>query len=212
MPSAVRTALPGYAWDPRMGSGRYRVLKADGSLGRLVSQQQIVNELRVLHERSALQLGRLARLAVAGDISPATFQITMMQELKSLHNASAALANGGWSNVSKSTWGRNGRILRDEYRALAGFARDIDRGIITADAAADRAALYTDNAYGRYWDESQRRARDTFSRQRIVTAQDEKVCSICQAAEQQGWTPIGANNVPLHLRCRCHIEYEGDSQ
>ena len=46
MPPPSLPNLPGYAWDTRVQGGRYRVVNADGSLGRFVSESEIADILR----------------------------------------------------------------------------------------------------------------------------------------------------------------------
>ncbi len=208
----VRPALPGYAWDQRLGNGtgRFRAVNPNGSLGRIVSSREIGTELAAMHDRTAAQLASLARAAVAGDISPAVYQRTAMQVLKQTHTGAAAVAHGGWDRVPQAAWGRVGRNLRDEYSALARFTAELAAGNLDAEAAASRSALYTDAAYGRYWSERNVLARDRFSRERVVTVGDERVCQICRSAEALGWVAVDTFTIPLHLRCRCVKEYYGD--
>jgi hypothetical protein len=202
-------ALPGYVFDERMRGGRYRVQNPDGSLGRLVSQKSIAADVRSLHEASAARFAGLARAAQAGDILPADFQRAMMSELKDLHNATAALAHGGWSGMDSAAWGRNGQILRDEYKFLAGFAQDLADGKLTAAQADARARLYVDGAYARYWAEDLRVKAGQYAEERFVTVGDDRVCRICRGEERRGWGPIGSRALPgdLHAGCRCEKDY-----
>jgi hypothetical protein len=42
---------------------------------------------------------------------------------------------------------------------------------------------------------------------RLVTAGDANVCADCRIEEKKGWVPLSQlKYVPLHNRCRCHIE------
>ena len=205
----LQPAPPGYAWDPRLQGGRYRVVLPDGRLGRIVTPTSIANDLRALHERSANQYARLVAGVYNGQITPAVFQLAMQAELKNIHTAMAALGVGGWSRADQATWGRVGQELRTEYRYLAGFVREIAEGNLTEAQARERAKLYADNAYGRFWDEYTRTLKaNGMTRERIVTANDERVCKICGGAEDRGWVPIGTWSLGLHNRCRCRKDYE----
>jgi hypothetical protein len=208
----LRPAPPGYAWDPRLGStGRYRIVTPSGALGRIVSNAQIASHLRDLATASEAHLRNIGALMAEGRISAATFQLAMQSSIKHMHTANTALAYGGWDRVPASAWGRAGQQLRQEYQALARFANEINRGEMAGNAIRDRAALYADNAYGRYYDEQGRVARSRgYNLVRIVTAGDERVCAVCRSAEYAGMVPVGTYSIPLHPRCRCEQLFQND--
>lgn len=200
--------IPGYVWDTRMRGGRYRTVGENGRLGRLVSPSEIANNLRTLHERTAQQYARLASGVYSNKITVETFQMAMQSEIKSLHIAMSALGSGGWSRATQATWGRAGAALRKEYAFLAGFADDLKNGRLTEDDARNRAALYADNAYGRFWNEySRTQASGGMKEERLIVAADERTCKICTAAAGRGWVEIGTLIIPQHLRCRCEKDY-----
>lgn len=199
-----------YVWDPRLSGGRWRRILSDGRLGRIVSNNEVNDAVRILAERHAKQFSLLAKDTIDGIISPAVFQETMQQTLKDLYNGLAAVGRGGWSKLTPVEWGRNGAQLRYEYERLALFVKKIvagDYANAVEDAMA-RAALYIDNAYGRYWDElTDVMKANGFSFESIRTVGDDRVCPICTDAEAAGKVPIGTYRVPLHLKCRCDKEY-----
>jgi len=207
MPTPDTQVLPGYTWDSRLGTGRFR----DARTGRMISSRTIAQTLATVQDSTAQQLGAMARAAVEGEISVAVFQRAAMEVLKQTSAGATALAHGGWDRVPQAAWGRTGASLKREYRYLAEFAREIANGTIGADAAATRAELYADAAYGRYWAESQRRAAErNYGAERLITAGDDRVCPTCREQESRSWQPIGAFAVPVHLRCRCRLRYYGD--
>jgi hypothetical protein len=218
MPSSpLRGNLPGYAWDTRLGNtGRYRELTPTGALGRIVSRDSIVNDLRNVHDAAATRFGNLAADAVNGYISPAEFQRVMQAELKASYNATSALARGGWSQMDAASFGRNGQLLRQEYGWLSGFAQDIADGKLTAAQAAARAKLYSGKAYSRFWAEDQllKQAAGQVTEERWNDTGDARECSRCEQLASMGWVPIGghgtvpgAGDTPCGGACRCDLEY-----
>lgn len=211
-----KTDLPGYVWDARLRGGRYRELTPTGKLGRIVSRDSIVADLRSIHDASARRYGNLAADAVNGLISPDEFRRAMQAELKALYNSSSALARGGWSRMDAAAWGRNGQILRGEYGYLAGFAQDIADGKLTPAQAAARAQQYAGKAYSRYWAEDllQRQAGGLYTEERWNDTGDSRECSRCEQLASMGWVPIGghgtvpgAGDTPCGGACRCDMEY-----
>lgn len=209
--SPLKGSLPGYAWDTRMQGGRYRLVNADGGLGRLVSEGEIADSLREMYERTQTQFGGLAQAVARGDITPSLFQRAMMEQLKNLHLSTAVLGAGGWDRADARLYGRVGRVLRDEYRYLARFVRQMEAGQISPAEAVNRAQLYADNAYGQYWRETDRRmSRANVNEERLIT--DLEPCEICVDAAAQGWVKLGTHTIPKHLKCRCHKEYRTDDE
>lgn len=201
-------AMPGYVWDSRMRGGRYRIVKADGKLGRLVPPSEIASNLRTLHERTATRYADLVSGVYSNQITVETFQLAMQGEIKSLHVAMSALGAGGWSKATQATWGRAGNTLRKEYAFLVGFADDLKNGRLSEDEARARAELYADNAYGRFWNEySRTQESGGMKEEHLIVVGDERTCPICTAAAGRGWVQIGTLMVPQHLRCRCEKEY-----
>ena len=212
------TSLPGFAWDKRLGStGRYRVILPDGRLGAIVSADSLTNLVRELHDASGARFGALAQDAVLGKITPADFQAAMMTELRHLYNASSALAVGGYNHMTSVEYGRNGQILRGEYRFLAGFAQAIANGDVSLAQADARARLYVGRAYSRFWSEfSLQQIQGGMDEERWNTQEDERVCHTskdgkigCVELGDLGWVRIGtlpapgANEQPCGGACRC---------
>lgn len=206
MPGPLKGSLPGYAWDTRMQGGRYRVVRDNGSLGRLVSEHEIADNLRVMYERTQTQFATLAEAVARGDITPSLFQRAMMEQLKNLHLSTAVLGAGGWDRADARLYGRVGRDLRDEYAYLRRFVRQMEAGEISPVDAVNRAQLYADNAYGQYWKETDRRMRRAgVNEERLHTTTEP--CERCLNAEAEGWVAIGTYPIPMHLKCRCYKEY-----
>lgn len=211
----LRGYLPGYVWDERLRGGRYRHIAEDGRLGNIVSQREITANLRSIHDASALRYGNLAADAANGLISPAEFQRAMQAELKALYNGSSALARGGWSRMGPVEWGRNGQILRGEYRHLAGFAQDLADGKLTPEQAAARARLYSGKAYSRFWAEDALSKRDAgYHEERWDDTGDNRECADCALLAARGWVPLGglgttpgAGDTACLGNCRCELEY-----
>jgi hypothetical protein len=186
--------------------GAYRVVNADGSIGRLVSDSEIADYLREMYGRTDKQLAALAAAMTLGSITPSLFQRAMMEQLKNLHLSTAVLGAGGWDQADGRLYGRVGRDLREEYRYLARFTRQFEQGDVLPEMAILRAALYADNAYGQYQSESDRRMLRAGVQEEWLRTEP-GACNLCLDAEAQGWVPLGTHEIPKHSNCRCHKEY-----
>jgi hypothetical protein len=110
--------LGDFTWDVR--AQQYR-----GRSGRFVSRQEIRNALDRALNTAQGRVISLAEQLRTGTVSLAVWQTAMAEELKTLHLYSAAAAKGGWAQMTDTDYGRVGRILRDQYQYLRGFASDI---------------------------------------------------------------------------------------
>lgn len=199
-----KVGLPGYAWDA--GLRNYVNLATQ----RMVKRSEIVNLLDGTTRQAGETMGRLARAAQNGTITPAQFYEAMQREVKLAYNAAAALGKGGWAQMSKSDWGKNGRLLREEYGRIRSFAQDMADGKVSEAQAVARAKLYADSAYKRYWANYDEQMVDAGkNEERWRTRGDERVCPICRGLEGQHWQPLGTLPLPgdPHAGCRCEKEY-----
>lgn len=205
-----KVGLPGYTWDDRLRN------YVDLSTGRMVKRSEIADLLRSVTDRAGDTMAALGERVANGKITPREFYEAMATTVRQSYNANAALARGGWAQMTPADWGRNGHALRVEYERLRAFAQEIQDGKLSltqrplseAQIVA-RARLYADSAYGRYWQITDERARAAGLKQgRTRTAGDDRVCEICRGEERKGWQPIVSFRPPLyHAGCRCDAEY-----
>jgi hypothetical protein len=162
----------------------------------------------------AQEIARLTQALVDGRIGLAAWERGMAQELKDLYLQQAALARGGWQNLTAADKRRVTLLLKEQYRFLDGFARDIAAGKLSAAQILWRAGLYPMGARQSYW-----KARDADEKgrgrrqERRIAVGEEGTCSPCTDLAALGWRPIGMLPAPggppcagINL-CRCEKEY-----
>lgn len=203
------TPLPGFEWSET--AKRYR----DADTGRFVSKAAIRDGLESMMDLSALKMNALTQKLVDGNISLASWQVSMMHEIKSAHVAASALANGGWAQMTRSDWGFTGNLIKGQYQYLRNFAGQIADGTQALDGRAlVRADMYGDAANGTYA-QMQRRMMENDGydlERRVLEANDGNNCDGCLEQAAQGWQPIGELD-PIGAeecatRCRCEFEYK----
>lgn len=194
---------PGYVWS----DGKYYTLNPNGRRGKPISELSFIENLRQIHEAQAEVLGELVEGYYEGDLSLVTVEKATKAELKSLHLSMAALAVGGWENVSSSVATRTERDLRKEYQYLAAFMLLITTGELKRDAAVGRARLYADGGYGTFWRESTILQRLLGRSQELLIPQP-GACRQCLSLAALGWQPLGTYTIPVHVNCRCGKEYK----
>lgn len=195
--------LASYAWDDRLHNF------VDLASGHMVKRSVIQNLLRDIVAGTEGRMTTLGRMLAAREITGRQFYELMARETKLATNVATALARGGWQNVTPAQWGANGLRLRGEYGHLREFVQAFERGELSERQIIERAKLYANTAYGRFWELEQaaRQVRGA-TQMRIQTVGDDRVCPICRAEERRGWQPIGTWHVPLHIGCRCDEVYD----
>jgi len=191
--------------------GKYR----DGATGRYVSRVSI---LRLVDEEAARLSTRMqshARNLVGGGIDLQTFQKRAAEDLKLSAIRSTILGSGGRSQTTAAAYGATGRLLRDQYLFLDGFARDLAAGKLTKSQIIQRAALYGASTRSSFHAaEKIARGREGFRLAKRVLDSAAQHCGSCLRHSTNGaYIPIEQIISPgvdclCRSRCRCRIEWK----
>ncbi len=201
--------LPGYVYDRR--TGRFH-----GPLPsyQIVSNARVMDLIQERIEYHAREIDRMTRALVDGNVSLADWERGVAQELKDLHLQQAALARGGWQNITPADKRRVTLLLKEQYRYLDSFARDIAAGKLSAAQILWRAGLYPMAGRQSYWKARtvDMKARGMTQERRIAVG-DGGTCSPCTDLAARGWRKIGTLPAPGGPpcdgmnACRCEKEF-----
>ena len=197
--------LTGYGWN---GSRYY-----DLETGKFVSSASVHDALETVMDASAIRMNKLTQSLIDGEISLASWQSSMMEQIKVTHVSSAALSQGGWAQMTQSDWGATGQLIRQQYDYLRNYAADIASGKQALDGRAlVRSDLYADAANGTFWEMDKRgHLADGYDEGRRVLEPGANHCDDCEEYASEGWMPIDEipeiGNSQCMTRCRCEIEY-----
>jgi len=159
-------------------------------------------------ERDMLALG--SRLQ-AGSISVAEWQLGMRDTLKSIHTASGALPQGGWAHMSPADYGRIGVRLKEQYKFLGKFAKQIENGLPLDGRFNNRIKLYAQSGRATYHalEREEQAKRGKKEERNILGGRDH--CTECVGEANKGWVKIGTLKLIgqriCKSNCRCHAEY-----
>lgn len=149
---------------------------------------------------------------VAGTVTISGWQLAVSAAMRDSHLYSAALAKGGWAQMTQSDYGRVGAMLRERNKFLVSFAREIESGALTQAQIRARAALYTESGRTVYHLTERIEMRDHLgmAEERSVLGPADH-CAGCVAERDKGWVAIGGIR-PIGTRtclsrCKCFIEY-----
>lgn len=105
-----------------------------------------------LIDKFMIRLQDLTDELYAGKIDIGTWQVRMRAELRKMHAAQVIAASGG--QKTDATWDdfqKLGNILKEQYRYLEKFAREIADGKVSALRAKQRAGLYAGATRATFW-------------------------------------------------------------
>lgn len=201
-----------YKWDERIG--RYR----DSETGKLVSRGQVFGWVQSSLGASENMAETLANYVANGFVSVNDFYKLMQNEIKSEYIRQFLTGIGGQGMMTKSYWGMIGAMIKEQYKYLKGFIKDILTGKLTEAQIANRAKMYLNSA------------REAFEKAKWRTAQkygyDEvfwlitpgiENCADCILYFQMGWVRIddnpykgafpGSGHTICLTACKCQLLY-----
>ena len=126
----------GWVWEAR--AKRYR----NRETGRFVGQEELRRLRDEYVDRLTERSDRLSERLFADEISVQRWTREMRELVKDAFAGQYMAARGGRNAMTQSDWGRVGRMVRDQYAWLQGFAEDLQAGKLTEGQARARAGLY----------------------------------------------------------------------
>jgi hypothetical protein len=204
--------MPSFTYDPR--TRRYRSVET----GQFVTPKQVRGAVDQVIDGSQADIVQLATRLQAGELSLAEWQLQTAQAIKALHVATAAAANGGFNNMTKSDWGFVGSLVKKQYAYLRDFADDIATGkqLVAGNGFLARARLYAQAARGSYESMKTRAAKfgGVTQAKRILGISDS--CPGCLEQAAKGWQPIEEvapiGSQQCLTNCRCTVEFSTNKE
>ena len=192
----AKSAPRGYGWN--VGASRYY----DNVTGRFVSRVIVTQELEKVISACQLDIITASQSLLDGTITLSEWQLIMERSIKSIHTSSAALAVGGWNQMTYNDWGSVGSLIKKQYQWLDNFAFDIYTEKQKLGLLITRAKLYAQSGRGTYEEMRRMLAEDQgFNQERRGLAPAEH-CNDCVVEAEKGWQPIGTLRQIGDSQCR----------
>ena len=195
---------PEYTWDRRLA--RYR-----GAGGRLVGRAEVMRALDHALAGTGERARALGQRLRSGQVGLPEWQQGMLAAIKDAHLYSAALARGGWAQMSSEDWGYVGPRVRFHYGKLQQWAEQLEAGTAPLDGRfTARSEMYFLSARGS-WDDQDMRQQQAIGMTEEANVPHGENCPDCQEQTAMGWVPIGTLARPGQRaclsRCRCTVRY-----
>lgn len=111
--------------------------------GRILALDEVRAEIKRIETFFQRTSRAISKQLFRREISIADWQIQMRDLIKSSHVISASIGYGGKAQMTPGRWGKVGVTLREEYKALNNFARQIEQGkVIFESQYTQRAQKY----------------------------------------------------------------------
>ena len=129
-----------WRWEAKLS--RYR----NAETGRFIGAKGMVELRDLFVERQKAQTADLAARLIGGDLTSAEWVEAMRGVIKQTYIDQYVMARGGRAAMTQADFGRLGQMLKEQYKFLQGFERDLLNGKLTAGQIATRASMYIDSS------------------------------------------------------------------
>ncbi len=192
-----------FKWNKK--AGRYTIG------GKFVARSEVRKALDASLAATSRSMNFLSARLQAGSISLIEWERLMREAIKDAHLYSAALARGGWAQMTQADFGRVGQIVKHQYAYLNRFAAEIESGYKLDGRFKARTEMYMEagrTTYYHMYDDLQKKLGNTEERNILHSAEH---CSECIEQTDLGWVSIGSlvqiGNRLCLTRCKCDKEY-----
>jgi hypothetical protein len=207
--AAVLSSRMDAAWSYDRNTGRYRDEK-----GKFLSKAAVEALIDGRINKLGTMLKRFTNMLIDGNITLDQWQGSVREAIKAAHIQAAIIGHGGRDGMGSAEYGRIGQRLREEYRYLQGFARDLLEQRSSRAMALARIGLYAESVRGSFWEGSSiRQEQQGYSLMRRILDPQAQHCQDCLDYAARGLVPIGSVPLPgqrcaCRARCRCRVEYK----
>jgi hypothetical protein len=190
------------------GSARYRYKDSK----RFVSREAVKVLTRKAIDQTERNLTTIADQLVAKTITVGEWERQTKEGLKQLHVWNYMLGAGGQHNLIDRDYGLMGAKVKNEYKYLRNFAKQLLNGEVSEGQFRYRLNMYvnaTDNTHELAINEAHYKAGFRWER-RIRTK--ENSCFPCIGMALAGWRPIGffpepGNDCNCRSNCGCYKDF-----
>ena len=193
-----------YRWNPT--AARYIAPN-----GRFVPRADVRTAIDLALKNQQKRMHALANQLRGNRITITQWQIQMRAALKELHLYSAAAARGGFDQMGDAEYGMVGQRLREQYRHLDNFAREIENGLQLDGRFTNRTNLYAQSGRATFHEHDSQVQQDAGYTEEHSVLHPADHCASCVTESDRGYVPIGTL-IPIGSRtcrgnCRCTMVY-----
>lgn len=129
-----------WRWEAKLR--RYR----EATTGRFIGAKGMLELRDQFIEAQKARTAELAAQLTGGEINSAEWLQQMRQVIKESYIDQYIMANGGRAKLTQADYGRIGAMVKEQYKFLQGFERDLLAGKVKGGQIAVRAGMYVDSS------------------------------------------------------------------
>ena len=206
-------------WVWETGTQRYR----DLATGRFLSNTDVIGIVNdIVDKTTDNPVTTINTMLADGRLNVANWKTGFARQIKNAYIQQAELAAGGRAGMTPQMWGSVGGSVREQYRYLDKFAKQIEGKQLSPVQIEARTKMYINSSRESYWRIKDMKAQGAgMTEERWIDEGDSDVCGPCSDAGAMGWQPIGTFAQPGSGRvmnrprtncqgltnCRCRKEY-----
>ena len=206
-------------WVFETGTQRYR----DLATGRFLSSTDVIGIVNGIADRTTGDpVTTINTMLADGRLNTADWKTGFARQIKNAYIQQAELAAGGRSQMTPQMWGSVGGSVREQYRYLDKFAKQIESKQLTPAQIEARTKMYINSSRESFWRIKDMKAAGAgMTEEKWNAIGDDSTCGPCSDAGSMGWQPIGTFAQPGSGRvmvkprtncqgltnCRCEKEY-----
>ncbi len=187
-------------------ANRYRIPN-----GQFISRATVRREINKAVDKTSKMMRQVGKDFNAGKINLPEFQIQMADLVKGINILTASIGRGGKNMMRPNDWGTVGAKVREQYKYLNKFARDIELGKVSPVQIENRAGLYAKQSRAGYFRAEMDVAIDAGLTEARRIQNSKEGCPGCDHYASVGWIPIEEMPNIGELECKgfclCVLEY-----
>jgi len=165
--------------------------------GRFLTRTQALGFVEQSLAATASATDLLANYVANDLLAVADWRLLMREEIKGEYIRQACLGRGGRAQMTQSDWGLVGSQIKEQYRYLDGFAREVAEGRLSEAQIRSRAQMYTNSAREAFESMQQRVAEASGYDEEAWTVNAAlENCPDCLDFQALGWQPVGTFPTP----------------
>ena len=199
--------MPSWGWDNSVK--RYRNIET----GHFMPRTTVLGYVEQSIKASTVAAGQLAGFVGEKALSPKDFAAFFKEEVKREYVRQYLLGAGGREQMTASDWGKIGNMVKEQYKYLKGFEKDLATKEMTPEQIAARAEMYINSAREAYETAHKQNASELGLTEELWVLGVAEHCEDCLGFAGQGWQPAGTFPTPgagatqCLTNCQCHKAY-----
>lgn len=187
----------------------------DDAVGFVMTRLQITKAVDTSIKNEQIITGKLASYVGGGSLSAKDFASLFREEIKGEYIRQYLLGIGGRDQMTQSDWGKLGNMIKEQYKFLKGFEKDLTTQEMTEAQMTARADMYINSAREAFESAREKNAGALGMTEMLWVIDPAKEnCDDCLGYAAMGWvspdaipTRPGKGDTACKTACGCSVAW-----